>query len=386
MAGGEAQTVLDRRNHIGFSETSSTSVIITDASPVGLSSKTVVVIRATSSTPEMSPNPGDDRKREPTPVPANTPLSPSISSTASLVGTEADSSATTRSAPATIPSSMWATETVTTVLIIPPSPTTTSTPDFQAPTTIPTIASHPGTDTTNTALATKLGLGLGIPLLVLAVAGITACIHRRQRNLQKQRLYKQAPPSDLNAPGLPPVGAADFAAAPRGEAVQHYRYGPPRSIFWSEWGPAGGVGGGGGGVGPYDDNQVGYVGSLGFEGYHQGYQLPWGGHGGETAGSPYQYQYQGQPQEGHQGRGEMPGDSSPYDSQDHVYDVSTVQIPTVRIQQPDQAPQEQQDLSVQVSGLNGGLDEVSPLSSSGSGPPYPRVSAMSGLGGPQDTR
>lgn len=144
----------------------------------------------------------------------------------------------------------------------------------------------------------------------------------------------------------------------------------------------------GGGSGPYDENQVGYVSPLGIEScYQQGYQAPWlGQRGVETAGSPYQYWYQEQPLEqprDHDDHGVTAESSSPYDSQDHVYRVPPLQIPTVRVQRPNQAPQEHQRLSVRVSsGPNGGLDEVSPLSSSGSGPPY-RVSAMSGLGRPQ---
>ncbi|KUI55612.1 hypothetical protein VP1G_03038 [Cytospora mali] len=250
--------------------------------------------------------------------------------------------------------------------LLPTSPTITTTASNsidQPPPVIPTIASHPDTTTTtnttatnnlNPSLATKLGLGLGIPLLVFLVVIITACIHRRQRTLQKQRLNTQAPPFDFDAPEMAPVSAADIAAY-HGEAVRQYRYGRPRSMLWSEWGPAGGGGGGG------------------IQGYYQGYQVPWGGHVVDPMNNPYQYQYQNQQQE-EQDPGGTVGNRSSYDGQDHVF-----QVTTVRVHQPEQAAQENQRHLVRVSGgLNGGYEEVSPLSSSGSGPPYPRVSAMSG--------
>lgn len=361
-----------------------------------LSSTTVAVgVPTTSSTVDMPHKPGDDGTRTPAPVPANMPLMPSISSTLGLVGTEADSSATTMS--------------TATSLIAPSSSSTTSTSNYQAPTTLPTIPTiqpdtnpHPNPNTNTTAaLATKLGLGLGIPTLVLLVLAITACTHCRQRQRQRQELLynHQAPPFDFTAPEIPPVTAADLSSE------QYYCYGPPRSIVWSEWGPAacggGGKDGNGSGIGDgigdgmgngavpglYDDNQVGYVGPFGFEGYHQGYQARrGGGHGDEAAGSPdspYQSQYLEQPgggedEEENQDLRVTAGSASPYDGQDHVYEVPALQIPTVRVQKPEQAPQGHQNLSVRISsGPNGCLDEVSPLSSSGSGPPYTRVSAMS---------
>lgn len=239
------------------------------------------------------------------------------------------------------------------------------------------------------SLATKLGLGLGIPLVVLAVALLTACVYRRQKRLR----YAQAPPFDFNAPEMAPVSAADFAPAPadyrdhrpapgRG-AQQHAAY-RPRSEWstgvnagaWTGARAAAWVGGGG----PYGDNRAGFV-DHSHEANH-GYYYP-GGHGVPVS-SP-------DPAPGYEDLG------SPYEDRGHAYQVPVVQIhrpqwtpgPTSGARDPGQGQGQGQGRGLEqpprrdVARASRGLsvnEEVSPLSSTGSGMPYPRTSAISGMG------
>lgn len=314
-------------------------------------------------------------------------------------------------------SSMPSTETpiTTTISIIassltfssssPPSSSPPASISPSVPTVIPTFpdgSSAPGSSSPEAAtssLATKLGLGLGIPLVVLAVALLTACVYRRQRRLR----YAQAPPFDFNAPEMAPVSAADFAPAtadfyrdhhpaPSGGAQrQAYSYAPPReSRPWSEWVAGAGAGAwtgtrtaawGGGGGSPYDDNQVGFVDhSLGDRGYyfHSDREAPVPPLGPSPAPD---YEDLG----------------SPYDEdRGHAYH----QVPVVQIHQPqwtpgpapggrnpDQGQGQGRGLEqpprrdvTRVSRGRSVNEEVSPLSSTGSGMPYPRTSAISGMG------
>lgn len=278
------------------------------------------------------------------------------------------------------------------------------------PTVIPTFpdgASAPANSSPEAAtssLATKLGLGLGIPFVVFAVALLTACVHRRQRRLR----YAQAPPFDFNAPEMAPVSAADFAPTPtdyrdhqpapsRGaqqQEQQAYRYGPPReSRPRSDWGP--GVNAGawngtraaawGGGGGPYDDNQVGFFDRSGGD---QSYYDP-GGHRMPVS-SPVPASGPS-PAPGYEDLG------SPYEDHGHAY-----QVPVVQVHRPQWTPAPapggrdldrgqgqgqgrglEQPPRRDVARVSRGLsvnEEVSPLSSTGSGMPYPRTSAISGMG------
>lgn len=314
--------------------------------------------------------------------------------------------ATAISTPAATSASTPSTEAVTTILAIPaPSslPATfasTSSSSYQAPTIIPTTASEPDDNNTSSnkarsTLATKLGLGLGIPLLVLMVLGITACVHRHQTNRKRQRSYAQAPPFDFNAPEVPPVSAADLAARQdqqqrdeqqREQQEQQQRHNPPRNSDHPQLAGWGNPAGGGGG--PYDDYQVGFVGPLGFQGYYQGYQVPWeeeeGPDLGGDLGSPRPRQDQQQHCRYLQqwDRGGAIEDLALHDGQGRrLSQVHVLQVPVIQVRKPEQVPPEHQRRSVRVrisGGLNSGFDEVSPLSSSGSGPPYARVSAISG--------
>lgn len=124
---------------------------------------------------------------------------------------------------------------------------------------------------------------------------------------------------------------------------------------------------------------MGYVSPLETQEYHQGYQVPWDGYEVYN-GSPnwylYPYQYQNQERQDH---GNTVQASSPYDdSQGHGYQAPYVQVP---VHQPQEAPQDGQQHLTRAGGRpDTGTGEVSPLSSTGSGPPYPRVSVMSGPG------
>lgn len=181
------------------------------------------------------------------------------------------------------------------------------------------------------------------------------------------------------------------------EQQQAYRHGPPRAIrTWSEWGT--GVSAGGawtgtrtaawGGIGsPYDDNQVGFVDRLHGD---QGYYYP-GGHG-EPVPSPVPATGPS-PAPGYEGLG------SPYEEdRRHTYQVPVVQIhqpqwttsaPAPGVREPHQGQGQGQgrgleqpprrDVARVIRGLSVN-EEVSPLSSTGSGMPYPRTSAISGMG------
>lgn len=267
------------------------------------------------------------------------------------------------------------------------------------------------TEAATSSLATKLGLGLGIPFVVLVVALLTAIIYRRQRRLQ----YAQAPPFDFSAPEMAPVSAADFT--PGANYRDHF---PPPSrdtqqqqrafTTWSEWGTGAWTGTraaawGGGGGGSLDDNQVGFV---DHSTAHQGYYY----NGSRDA--PPVSPTRPSPAPAYSDLG------SPYENRGH----DTYQVPVVQVHQPqwvppaaaarddasslDQSqgqgqgqgrgwlggqpappppPQQQRDLARVGSSGRGRLsvnEEVSPLSSTGSGMmPYPRtrVSAISGMGG-----
>ncbi|KAK7705831.1 hypothetical protein SLS64_007779 [Diaporthe eres] len=278
-------------------------------------------------------------------------------------------------------------------------------PTFPDGASAPAGSSH---EAATSSLATKLGLGLGIPFVVLAVALLTACVYRRQRRLR----YAQAPPFDFNAPEMAPVSAADFAPAPadyrdhhpapsRGawqqqeEEQQHqqqaYRYGPLRaSRPWPEWGTGAGAGAWNGtqtaawdgGGSPYEHNQVGFVDRSGPD---QSYYYP-GGHKvpvSSPAPAPGP-----SPAPGYEDLG------SPYEDRGYAYQVPVVQVhrpqwtpgPT---RDPDQGQGQGQGRGLEqpprrdVARVSRGLsvnEEVSPLSSTGSGMPYPRTSAISGMG------
>lgn len=274
------------------------------------------------------------------------------------------------------------------------------------PTVVPTFpdgSSAPASSSPEAAtssLATKLGLGLGIPLVVLAVALLTACVYRRQRRLR----YAQAPPFDFNAPEMAPVSAADFAPATAGyyrdhnpegsrgaqQQQQDYRYAPPgESRPWSGWGTGAWTGsrtaawGGGRGT-PYDDNQVGFVDrSLG---NNQGYYYPGGQGAPRSPPGP-------SPAPGYEDLG------GPYDEDNWraYHQVPMVQVhrpqwtPAPTREDPDQGQAQgpgqgrglEQPPRRDVTRVSRGLsvnEEVSPLSSTGSGMPYPRTSAISGMG------
>lgn len=205
---------------------------------------------------------------------------------------------------------------------------------------------------------------------------------------------------------MAPVSAADFTPA----ANYRDHFPPPRRdtqqqqrafTTWSDWGTGAWTGTraaawGGGGGGSLDDNQVGFVDhSTGHQGYY---------YNGSRDVPP--------------GPSPAPGYSdlgSPYEDRGH----DTYQVPVVQVHQPQWAPardasldqsqgqgqgrglearqpppppqqqQQQRDLA-RVGSSRGGLgvnEEVSPLSSTGSGMPYPRtrVSAISGMGGGLET-
>lgn len=265
-------------------------------------------------------------------------------------------------------------------------------PNFPDGASAPATSSEAGTS----SLATKLGLGLGIPFVVLAVAFITACVYRRQRRLR----YAQAPPFDFGAPEMAPVSAVDFVPAATYRDHQHplrsngvqqqqqassYRS-PVASRRWSELGAEVGTRNAWtgtratawGGGGPYDDNQVGFVDrSSGHQGYYSygGHEIP--------VPSPG-------PAAGYEDIG------SPYEDRGHTYQVPVVQVhrpqwtpATMRGQDPDQRQGQGQGRGLDqppqrdVARVSRGLsvnEEVSPLSSTGSGMPYPRMSAISGMG------
>lgn len=267
-------------------------------------------------------------------------------------------------------------------------------------------------EATTSSLATKLGLGLGIPLVVLAVALLTALIYRRQRHLR----YAQAPPFDFNAPEMAPVSAADFAPpAVAAAQQQNYRRGPPQRANspWSEWGTGVSAGAWTGtraaawhaGRGSYyDDYQAGFVDSSpghqegGFY-YYNGARdtrvlssSPPAWQRYEDIGSPYEDRgshstYQVPVVQVHQPPPQwapisptlqVPGRDAAHD--DRGQGQGQGQGRGVEHEQP-QLPHPQRDLA-RVS--RGGLsvnEEVSPLSSTGSGMPYPRMSAISGMGG-----
>lgn len=180
---------------------------------------------------------------------------------------------------------------------------------------------------------------------------------------------------------------------------QAFLYEPPRvGSPWSEWDSgawtgtrAAAWGGGGGGGGPYDDNQVGFVDSSAEDQryyYYPGGHVPLPVSHSHPAPAP--------------GYGDL---GSPYEDRGHTY-----QVPAVRVHGPRWEPaaardpdpdldmdlNQDQDQGRQGQGrgserppqrdaarVSRGLsvnDEVSPLSSTGSGMPYPRVSAISGMG------
>lgn len=253
------------------------------------------------------------------------------------------------------------------------------------------------------SLATKLGLGLGIPLVVLAVALLTFCTYRRQWRLR----YAQPPPFDFGAPDMAPVSAADFAPSlaaagafhpggggshhhannkgARQQQQQHIHHRP--GSFWSEWGTGLSPAGGGwtgtraaawGGGASLDDNQVGFVDRSSSYYYNGATGMPAPGYE-EDLGSPYE------------------------DRGRHTYQVPVVQVhqpqwtppaaPTAPGRDPDRGQGQgqgqgqgrgleqppQRDLARASRGLSVN-EEVSPLSSTGSGMPYPRMSAISGMG------
>lgn len=232
--------------------------------------------------------------------------------------------------------------------------------------------------------------------MVLVVALLTACVYWRQRRLR----YAKAPPFDFNAPEMAPVSAADFAPAAnyrdhfpapgsRDTQQQVSHYGPPSaSRPWSAWetgawtGTRAAAWGDGGGR-PLDDNQVGFV--------------------DRSPGDPQGYHYNRarempDPVPGYEDLG------SPYEDRGH----NTYQVPVVQVHGPQWTPAAltpggrdldldrgqgqgqgqgrgsgqlpQRDLA-RVSRRLSVNEEVSPLSSTGSGVPYPRMSAISGMGG-----
>ncbi|ROW06695.1 hypothetical protein VPNG_06774 [Cytospora leucostoma] len=286
------------------------------------------------------------------------PVSPLASSTKSAISNEAVPSIKTTSSSGTISASASTTEARTPTLTVatPSSHTklsstsTTSSSDNQITLVVPTIASEPNTDNTknkiNSTLAIRLGLGLGIPLLVLLVVAVTACIYRRQRG----RSYTEKPPTRHNVPELPQVSEADIAYR-GGASQQHHHHGPPRNMSWPGWDPAGVSD-----EGIYDDNQMGYVSPLESQRYHRGHQVPWEGYE-VYSGSPnwylYPYQYQYQGYQGHGGTGPV---FSPYENQEHMFQVPhVVQVP---VQQPQEAPQNDQQHSAQDgSGPDTGIGE-----------------------------
>ncbi|KAI7775021.1 hypothetical protein LA080_007447 [Diaporthe eres] len=303
------------------------------------------------------------------------------------------------------------------------SPSTSASISPSVPTVVPNFpdgASAPADSSKEAAtssLATKLGLGLGIPLVVLAVALLTACVYRRQRRLR----YAQAPPFDFNAPEMAPVSAADFAPAPvdyrdhhpvpsRGarqqqeeeeeeqqqqqQQQQAYRYGPLRaSRPRSEWGAGAGAWTGtrsaalGGGGSPYEDNHVGFFDRSDPD---QSYDFPGGRRVPVSSPVPAPGP---SPAPGYEDLG------SPYEDRGHAYGVPVVQVhrpqwtpaPTSGARDPGQGQGQgqgqgrglEQPPRRDVARASRGLsvnEEVSPLSSTGSGMPYPRTSAISGMG------
>ncbi|KAG6361731.1 hypothetical protein INS49_009959 [Diaporthe citri] len=341
-------------------------------------------------------------------VPLTTPLTPPTWSgdwsEKTTGGTEELSKSATTSQPGTITSpSIPSTETpmTTTISIIAsslirsssssPSSSTSASISPSVPTVVPIFPdgassdASPSPEAATSSLATKLGLGLAIPLVVLAVALLTACVYRRQRRLR----YARAPPFDFNAPETAPVSAADFAPAAADHRDHHPapRRGAQQQTYRSrsDWGA--GVNAGawagtrtaawGGGWSSYDDSQVDFVGrSHG----NQGYYYP-GGHGVPVS-SPV-------PAPGYEDLG------SPYEDRGHAH-----QVPVVQVHRPQWTPAPARDPEDQGQGLGQGRrlerpprrdvarvsrglsvnEEVSPLSSTGSGMPYPRTSAISGMG------
>lgn len=83
-----------------------------------------------------------------------------------------------------------------------------------------TSSSSSSSSASKSSLATKLGLGLGIPLLVALVLALTACLHARQRRRRRRKLARSAPPFDFDAPEVTPISVADFAHI-RHRRVQH---------------------------------------------------------------------------------------------------------------------------------------------------------------------
>lgn len=203
------------------------------------------------------------------------------------------------------------------------------------------------------------------------------------------------------------MSAADFAPAanyrdhfpPRGsrDAYHHhqqedYRSGPPlrASGPWSEWATGGWTGTqaaawGDGGGRPLDENQVGFVDrSPGDpQGYHynRAREMPDPVPGYEDLGSPYEdrgrntYQVPVVQVHGPQwtpaaltpGGRDLDLDRGQGQGQGQGHGRGSEQLP-------------QRDLA-RVSRRLSVNEEVSPLSSTGSGVPYPRMSAISGMGG-----
>lgn len=120
----------------------------------------------------------------------------------------------------------------------------------------------------------------------------------------------------------------------------------------------------------YDNNQVGFVDRpLGYHGYEDGREVP------EPVPGP-------SPVQGYEDLGSPYEDlGSPYEDRGHTY-----LVPAVQVHGPQQAPAQTQErlaprrASARVSRGLSVNEEVSPLSSTGSGMPYPRVSGISGLG------
>lgn len=262
------------------------------------------------------------------------------------------------------------------------------------------------------SLATKLGLGLGIPLLILLVILLVACLHLHQRRRQKHRLFTQTPPFDFDAPEMVPVSVADFAylressggaatttAAGIGECRARRSssiYSQPEhretalaapapivprrsSARLQGGGRSGSSGGGGGGVphlGPLSSHplQVPLVQRVAWDqgsgGSGRGGGV--GGQGSPDLGALYASYFDG-PQQSH----------GPWDPEQAQ--VPPTRVPMVQVdRQSEQTGQRQgqrwQYLSVDVNSSAGGIDEVSPLSSSGSAPYVPRrISAVSAV-------
>lgn len=291
--------------------------------------------------------------------------------------------------------------TITTASASPLSPATyTFTPtgiQSVVPTYPPFSASSSSTSTTNwSSLGTKLGLGLGIPILVLLTLLLTMALHRRQARLAKQHHHhhQKSPspemattsPIDPAYPRLHPAPSSRFSTA--GDVVVSPAPGitTPAQLYFPPPSPpqlpppppppavprrssARLL------AGPLDSHPPVRPASSIYEG-EAGIREGIGLSGNGVADVLAEYlDFNPQHLDG------------PWDpGQDIVPPAPLPPEPVAGIAQPGQI---RQYLSVDVEHSPGGIDEVSPLSSSSSGPYMPaRISAMSGLGpsGPMRTR